>query len=271
MRRATPRAWRCGAACALVLAATLGASPGAVAQDEPPLVVPANPLEPTGRAVCNLAFTLSGALGLTSFVVPPGAGLDVNQVIVALRPVLDLCVGVFPPAPARQCVTADLYPSTGLPITLPDPVGILTEQAEALVAALGPPGLALSGPLHDVFVTALRCQDLAAAPGGDEEAGGPVIQAPASPTGPGLTAAVDGLVPRVTAPATEVAVAAPDAVDLPVAGPSASLVSVVPAPLRGVAVVATTVFVAGCASAFRRLLSPRRRASVLEPGAPQRP
>lgn len=170
--RRTPWTAAVGAVVAAVLLLVpVGGGPVAEAQDRPPSPS-TNPIEPTGRAVCNLAFTLAGAIGLANFVVPPDAPLGPNEVISALRPVLNGCVGIFPPAPPRQCFTSELYPSTGLPISLPDPVAIVTEQLEAVAAALDPLGLALAGPLGDVFRDALRCTDLAP-PGGDppEEGG----------------------------------------------------------------------------------------------------
>ncbi len=245
---------------AVLVTVSVGPAGDAVAQE--------SPLEPTGRAVCNIAFTLAGAVGLGSFVVPPDAPLGPSEVIVALRPILDACVDVFPPAPPRQCFTADLYPNTGLPITLPDPVGILTEQVEAATNLLLPLGIDLSGPLHDVFVSALRCRDVAAIPDDGDAPTGLIVEEPA----PSARTPDAGPPPDVaaTVPASSgergAAVAlAPVRSVPPVAEPSTALLSAVPEPLRGAAVAAAAAFVAACAFAFRRLLSPRRPASLLDP------
>lgn len=286
MRR-TPRAWA-WLLVGLVLVAVAGLGPGAVAQedDEPVVPVPElpieNPLEPTGRAVCNVAFTLASAVGLTSFVVPQGAPLGPNDVIVALRPILATCVAVFPPAPQRRCFTTELYPNTGLPITLPDPVGILTEQLEALAAFVEPLGLALRGPLRDLFVSALTCQDLAEAPGGDGGDPPPVDDGAGTSTsstvGPSTAGSGGGGTsgPGPTLPSGDLGdgsddVAAPPAgVGSPADGPT-SPISSLPAPLQGGAVAATVAFVVAGALALRRLLSPRREASLLDRTAGPRP
>jgi hypothetical protein len=256
MRQATPRAWRYLAISAAVLSASLGLGPRAVAQELP------NPAEPTGRAVCNLAFTLTGALGLTNFVVPPGAPLGVNDVIVALRPLLDACVGVFPPTPPRQCFTTDLYPNTGLPITLPDPAGVVTEQVEAVADAVSPLGVTLSGPLHDLFEAQLRCRDVAGAARADDpaaagsDAGMAVADDPPSADRSAPLAGGRGL----SEPGAEVRTRPSGA---PTPQPT-SLATALPAPLRGTAAVAAVALLVAGAFAFRRLLSPRRPESLLE-------
>lgn len=261
MRQATPRAWRALVLGAVVLAAAVLPAPASEAQE--------NPLEPTGRAICNIAFTLASAVGLTSFVVPPEAPLGPNEVIVALRPILDTCVQVFPPAPPRRCATADLVPNTGLPLTVPDAGGIVSEQVDALAAALGPLGAALTGPLRDVFLEGLQCRD-ATEPNGsdggelpDEEVpgGAPEVAAgPDEPAGPTSPLAPEPVLP---VPAGD-EVAAP--VDLtPV--PPAAFRSNVPAPLGGAEVAATVAFVVAGAAAARRLLTRRRPPSLLDLGS----
>ena len=261
MRQATPRAWRSLAVGAVVLAASVGPAPRSTALE--------NPLEPTGRAICNVAFTLAGAVGLTSFVVPPGAPLGPNDVIVALRPILDTCVQIFPPSPARKCATADLYPNTGLPLTLPDVGGILSEQVDALAEALGPLGLALTGPLRDVFVEGLQCKD-AAEPNGSD--GGPPDEPDDGGTSPSAGAPSAGIPGAAVAPAPSPEV---DEVAAPADGPDVaaetSFLSDVPGPLSGSAVAATVAFAAAGAFALRRLLSRRRTPSPLDLGSSPRP
>lgn len=253
---------------ALVALLALGPARGAVAQEDaapaaPAVTLPPNPLEPAGRAVCNLAFSLTSAVGLTSFVVPGDAPLGPNDVIVALRPILETCVGVFPPAPARQCFTSDLYPSTGLPLTLPDPVGILTEQVEALARFVEPLGVALAGPLHDLFVSALLCQDLATAP----PDGGPALPPAEAPVAPPSTPPAPVLpspsVARDAGAPADPVVVVPLPKRPPASAPPTSLVSALPAPLRGPAVAAAVLFAVAGAAALRRLLSPKRAASQL--------
>lgn len=259
MRTASPRA-RWGLVLgAVLITGSLGFGPLAAAQDAPTGPAPVNPVEPTGRAVCNLAFTLAGAVGLANFVVPPGAPLGPNEIITALRPILSTCVGIFPPAPPRRCFTSDLYPNTGLPLTLPDPVGIVTEQLEAVAAVLDPLGLALKGPLHDVFSSALQCKDPVevsadddGAPPADDEQ--PVPATDAHPDGDG-SGPIDGDAPS---PGPALQVAAPTPTVTGVLEPVTSLVSNLPEPLRGPAVAASVAFVVAGAVAARRLLSPRR-------------
>jgi hypothetical protein len=265
------RRWALFGAGACAAVALLGPAASAQQQPDPSipaLTLPDNPLEPSGRAVCNVAFSLTSAIGLTSFVVPPDAPLGPNDVIVALHPILQTCVGLFPPARARRCATADLYPSTGLPLTLPDPGGILTEQVEALAAVLDPLGLVLAGPLHDLFVAALRCQD-ATAPAGSDPAPAPLeeglVDAPASEVPP-AGAAVTGP-PSLDLPSARDLAVAPPAPSRD--GSPRSLASALPAPLQGGTAAAVVLAAAAGALALRRLLAPRRESSLLERSRPR--
>lgn len=228
-----------------------------------------DPVEPTGQAVCNVAFTVAAALSFGNAVVPPDAPLGPNDVVVALTPVLRACVDRYPPAPPRQCVTSELYPGTGLPVTPPDPVGIVTDQTETAAATLPDPlGLALSGPLHDFFVSALRCEDPSGSP--DEAPGDVVLQSPEAnrvlpPSDRPAPAPQEAGV--VAGPPTSIASAASVAVEdtPPVVGRVRSLVSSVPGPLRGLAVVVSGALLAGLAMVLRRQLAPRYASSLLDP------
>jgi hypothetical protein len=144
-------------------------------------------------------------------------------------------------------------------------VGILTEQAEALAGLLEPLGVALTGPLHDLFVSALLCQDLAEPPGHDSGPAGPAADPPPPPsTLPPVGHVVGGPIPK--APLVLAEVPASGVGSSPASQSATSLVSAVPAPLRGPAVAAAMLFAAAGAWAFRRLLSPRRPSSLLDQG-----
>lgn len=237
-----------------------------------------DPVEPTGRAVCHIAFTVAAGLSFGNAAVPPEAPAGPNDVVVALTPVLQACVDTYPPAPQRQCFTSDLYPNTGVPLTPPDPVGIVTEQAEGAVTAVADPlGLALAGPLHEFFASALRCED----PSGSLDDGEddfvleerPVLtpaptstpaDPPPSDTGPVAarpTPAGDWT--AVTAPAAEQRSAGGST---PVSESFTALISSVPEPLRGPAVAASGLFLIALAFLLRRQLTPKRRRSLADAG-----
>jgi hypothetical protein len=222
-----------------------------------------NPTAPTGRAICNTAFTAVAVLGFGSFLVPPDAPLGPNDVVSALRPVLELCVSTFPPRPATRCeVTAGLVPTTPLPITPPDVGGILAEQAQALVDALGEPiAAALEGPLSSLFVSGLGCDLLAADVAPVPEVATTVTTAP--------TAAVAG-----GDPTGDEAAAPPLAGGDPTDGDgddpgidsgigSVPIVrSLLPEPLRGAGTLAALAALVVLAGVLARQLTPRRAASL---------
>jgi len=256
---------------ALAAASLLACGMAALTVLSPPVGAQDDPTAPTGRAVCNLAFTATAAISFGSASAPPDAPLGPNDIVVALTPLLRTCADRYPTGPARRCVTSDLYPRTGLPVVPPDPAGIATSQAESAVAAADPLGLALSGPLREAFAEALACRD----PGDrDEEALPPLPADPsgeplASPSAP-VEPAVRSTVPSAGDPPSPAVASTraplPDAASTQSApaAPLAALVSRVPAPLRGPAVAFSGLVVAGLGVALQRQLDPRRRASLLD-------
>lgn len=224
---------------------------------------------PTGRAVCNTAFTAVAVLGFGNFIVPADAALGPNDIVTALRPVLELCVSVYPPRPPTRCeVTSSLIPATPIPITPPDVGGILAEQTDALLAALGEPvATALGGPLRDLFIAGLGC----GVPHADDALVPdlPPAATPPPSVGPGTTppdagrdtsavGAVDAAAP-VDHGAAEVGQGQPDRSPL---GSIPVLRSALVSPLRGAGSVLAVLVLALLGLLLSRQLAPRRPASL---------
>lgn len=267
----SPRAWLAIVlATAIAMAGLAGQPQEASAQEDP--------AEPTGRAVCNIAFTAAAAVSFGSYSVPPEVPLGPNDVVVALTPILQACSDMYEPAPQRRCFTSDLNPNTGVPISPPDPVGIATEQAEVVVsAATEPLNLALRGALRDLFASALECRDPTGAPDRDDDYTLAPLPPPASPP-PSMVLTTTPAPPatpgvRSNAAVTRGPAPAAPAEQRPSAGsrasvePFSSLISAVPDPLRGPAVAFSVVVLAGLIVVFRRQLTPRRCPSLLDAGA----
>lgn len=241
-------------ALGLVLAAPLWLASPAAAQEDPS--------EPTGRAVCHLAFTAAAAISFGGAGVPPSAPAGPNDVVVVLTPLLRTCAERYPLRPQRECIATATYPRTGLPVTPPDPVGIGTEQAEAaLVAVPGPLGMALAGPLRDVFASALRCELGTAPPGVDGAADIDARTASGDP--------VEVAADRAAGSGAPAMAEATGRSDQPLSSqtrqaPIAAVVSRVPKPLRGAALVLTVVALSCLGALLRRQLAPRRHRSLLD-------
>jgi len=241
-----------------------------------------DPLQPTGSAVCNVAFTVAGVISFGGAFIPPESPVSANDVVVALTPILRLCGELYPATPPRQCFVSELIPNIGIPITPPDPVGILTDQIDALVLALGPLGTAITGPLSQFFTTALLCDGAGLLPEGEDPEDpslptdpDPVAEVPPAPEIP--TEPDDGTdalgpapsAPELTAPRLPAPAPAAAPVTAP-AGPSSPsrpldvVLASVPAPLRGPASVASLAALVALAALLQRQLSPRRRRSLLD-------
>jgi hypothetical protein len=245
------------ASCVGLLAAPAGAS------EEP-----ADLTAPSGRAACHITFTVAAAISFGGAGAPPSAPVGPNDVVAALTPVLRACAERYPARPARECLTTGISPRTGLPVKVPDPLGVGSEQAEAVATAAEPLGLALAGPLRDFFVAALACKE--PPPASDAEDADQVADAAGAspeeriPPARGATLGAGGA-----------AVAPMEPKHAELRGPSSAaslsrLASRVPTSLRGAALVASVVGVVGLALLLRRQLAPRRRRSLLDASATAR-
>lgn len=262
MWRSVASGCRVGIAVLLAGAPVLAPNHAAASED---------PVEPTGRAVCEVAFTAVAAVSFGSYSVPPEVPFGPNDVIVALTPLLRACADRYPPAPTRRCVTTDLYPDTGIPVTPPDPLGVVSEQVEHTATPVGDPvRSALQGPLRDLFTEALACEDPATAPdpGVDRLPLDPDLVAtpPAAPNAPrdGEEVAGGGRAPEVASPPPSSAPTSPPASNSRASEPLVALVSAVPEPLRGVAAAGALVLLAALSLVLQRQLSPGRRRSLAD-------